>query len=861
MLRRRGAPWVGAGLLWTAGLLACGEDSTNGARDEGASERSDRGSADLGPPDRGPPDLGPPPAPSLLETVPAEGSQRLAPDQAIELRFDQPMDPESVASSILVPGGFRWTVTPVSTDRFRVEPVGTWTEFSELRIQVGAGTRSAAGVSFTAPIELGYGVGGTTPAVPGIGVVDRTPLRCQGAFAGPSELDGAEGVQSLGWQWSDLRGSPAWGVPVAASMPWINENSLTLQSVRTEPRNVPDAGTCFVEGVRAAAAPNVLRMQSAFHDPTVAFDELGQADIYPPPYPEEDTYPFTGSIWGLFEMTDTGSNFTSELRRELETWERNLPMAWRDGLAGWVRAAGEAHLLRESAFAGWTEGQIESVRSQVFLANLTGSFFVSEPLAPLPLLSQIGDEVDLLSLNRAGQRLLQASDRLLEIAGAETPMEAGELEIDTPLGTILIRPGEVDHTDAPEGALLILDGGGDDRYPARVGSTLSGGSVSMVVDLSGNDVYGPDNLLRFLPRNEALRAEDGFGVGFGLFGLGMVVDGGGNDFYRGSVMTQAAAFLGVGAIVDRGGGRDRYEAGYWAQGTAQFGVALLDDDGGDDAYVVASHGQGVGRPRGHGLLLDRGGADDYLALYVADAPELPDGSSLWFRSGYRDASEQEHNLSVAQGVGWGLRPEWGTDGVAWAGGMGALVDLGSEADLHYADTMAMGQGFVYGLGLLYDDGGDDVYRALWWAMGSGTHMGTGLMMEAGGNDDLLVTRVSAALGHDTGVSWYVDGGGNDIYGGGISMGRAYDEGNSFFLDLGGDDTYAGRIGQGFGACHFSQGVPIPNVNRLGVFLDLGGGDDMYLTPNETATNDGRWEQVPFGAPDAVGTKKGLGIDR
>ncbi|HJL42798.1 MAG TPA: Ig-like domain-containing protein [Myxococcales bacterium LLY-WYZ-16_1] len=862
---RWAAVWVMTGL----GLLACGEET-----EDPGSDQADAGPVfdDRGPgPDggRGGPDMTPaaPEPPQVTGWTPQPGSVRVPRETSVRIRFSEAMDVATVAAHLQATAdrgdGPRLVPLQVGAgegpSEVTARPARSWPPVARVVVRLGTGALSAEGLALLESAELSFQTRGTVPTVPAVGQAAFEPLSCVDAWVPPAALEGPEGLSALGWDWRNLRAAPAWAVPVAASLPWVNDNSLALVGVRTEPRRAPDAGFCFVTAIRDAPASAVLRVQSAFHDPTRGFDDLQLAAWTSPGYRTGLDHPLTGAVWGLWEAFEPGG-FSEADRATLEAYDEALSNEWAQALADFVHAAGEARLLREAAFSGWTETDVETLRRAVLdTAYAQTNFFVSEPLASLDVLARVGDELDLASVNRAAQRVMAATEALAALG--DTPLPPISLEVETPLGALVIRPGDEDHTQVPEGALLVLDGGGDDVYDGQVASTADGRAVSVLLDLGGDDRYGPDRPLLERSRSVALGSEDGFGQGFGLAGVAILFDVSGDDVYRGSVFTQGAAFAGVGALVDRGLGNDVYEAAYFSQGAAQYGAGLLDDDGGNDRYLVGSQGQGMGRPRGQGLLLDRDGGDDYVSLYVADPPGLPNGGPLWFPSGYTDARGNNHNLSATQGVGWGLRPEWGTNGVAWSGGFGALVDLGTQSDLHFADTLAMGQGFVYGLGLLWDDGGSDFYRALWWGMGSGTHMGTGVMIEAGGDDDLSVNRVSAALGHDLGVSWYIDQGGDDVYGGGISFGRAYDEGNAFFLDLGGEDVYDGIFVQGFGSCHFSQGVRLPTVPRLGLFMDLGGGDDTYLTDNEAAANDARWEQVPFGAPEAVDQKKGLGFDR
>lgn len=196
-------------------------------------------------------------------------------------------------------------------------------------------------------------------------------------------------------------------------------------------------------------------------------------------------------------------------------------------------------------------------------------------------------------------------------------------------------------------------------------------------------------------------------------------------------------------------------------------------------------------------------------------------------------------------------------------GFGALVDLGDGADTHTADTFSMGQGFVYGFGALFDGGGDDRYRSFWWGPGAAAHMGVALFVDEGGNDDVYVTRASAGFGFDASVAWILDHGGNDTYGGRFHYGEAYTYGLTFFINEGGDDTYnagAARMNPIFGGVNRGY----QGANLVGAFLDLGGGNDTYVSAPAEVANEAAWYLPPvnplMGQTLDPAHHKGIGLD-
>jgi len=747
-----------------------------------------------------------------------------------------------------------------------------------LRIDAAA---NRDGIATAEPVELRFTTGGTEAVPPALGELATRSLDCRGRQPLPPEIAGDDGLGALGWTFERLHVPVAWPLSNRAVMPWISDNSRSVPSARIDVERTPETGRCFVDELRGGLAEGlaaVIRAQSAFHDASVGLDTLTLASYAAPEYPDAElNFPLASALWGLFVGIEPVSDapdveWSASLREAIEGVEAAYPTPLTEALADFVHAVGEAHVLRESAAGGLgSEAWAATARSIAPYSYDRTPFIWWEPITVLPDLKAVPDGgprerlelFELQDMSRAGQRVAQAAEALAEVARDVGAFDAPALNVETPLGRFVVRPSDEGDAAAPDDAALVLDLGGNDAYPGRVGSThLTHLAASVLIDVAGDDTYGPQAwaLRRTNDRESAFAIDDGLTQGAGLFGVGLVIDVTGDDTYRSTVFGQGIGLLGVGALYDLAG-NDRYDSTFMGQGTGQLGAGLLVDVEGDDAYTVGSHGQGVGRPRGQGVLLDGSGHDDYLALHDDDAPQLLEKYPLWFPSGYTDELGEEHNMSVAMGVGWGFRGDWfPSDQTNWAGGFGAAVDLGDGDDVRFADAMSMGQGFVYGMGLLYDDGGDDIYRAFWWSFGSGTHMGTGLMIENGGHDDLTIGQFSAALGHDTGISWYIDRGGDDRYAGQMTYGRALDQGLAFFVDEGGNDIYEGVRGVNHGICDINPEVPVDGLDRLGLFMDLGGGQDAYLTPNDPAENDAVWYQAPHRGGDPE-EKQGIGLDR
>ncbi|MGQ0536026.1 MAG: hypothetical protein ACT4PT_08130, partial [Methanobacteriota archaeon] len=183
----------------------------------------------------------------------------------------------------------------------------------------------------------------------------------------------------------------------------------------------------------------------------------------------------------------------------------------------------------------------------------------------------------------------------------------------------LVAVGDVGASRFDRPYLLSVDLGGSDRYtrtalpganvPFRItegASELDGAFgvlPSVAIDVSGSDVHERPVL--------AAPGPGGQGAGYGLLGLGLLVDLGGDDQYAGSIDSQGAA-VGVGAVglhLDLSG-TDTYVGGTDSQGSARP----------IDPRVRISEPQGsstvASEPRlgnGFGILVNLGGNDDYTS--------------------------------------------------------------------------------------------------------------------------------------------------------------------------------------------------------------------------------------------------------
>lgn len=385
-----------------------------------------------------------------------------------------------------------------------------------------------------------------------------------------------------------------------------------------------------------------------------------------------------------------------------------------------------------------------------------------------PALEHAAERGDDRERGRGALRLLTALERSLGDLRQISWSGFVGAQWETPWGRVILGTEGDDVYSCRQDCLLILDPGGNDVYRGTAAAAVGPSRpVAVVIDLAGRDRYEAGSV----------RAAQGAGLG----GLGVLVDLAGDDVYQAADQAQGFGLLGYGVLADWGG-RDRYRAAGGAQGSAVFGAGLLVDGGGGDDYKILGEGQGFGGPWGAGALVDLGGDDRYFAE--------PDPSIARGRADYH--SEGRVAANNAQGAGVGRRGDL-TDGHAWAGGVGALVDLRGD-DVYEAGNFAQGLGYWYGTGLLLDGEGDDLYRSVYFTQGSGAHFSLALLYDRSGADrHVLEQEAGASLGYgwDFAVSWFLDGGREaDVYRAKkTALGSADRSSVAVFVDAGGDDLY------------------------------------------------------------------------
>ncbi len=497
----------------------------------------------------------------------------------------------------------------------------------------------------------------------------------------------------------------------------------------------------------------------------------------------------------------------------------------------------------------------------------------------LPEFDRVAALIDEVSLYHAAQKAVQSvetASRAFRAILDSTDLDPQSLsfEFATPIGMVVLSGIGDDH-HARDNCAVLVDLGGNDTYEGPIGSTPSlVVPVSVAIDLEGND--------RYQARSWTMPSQ-----GAGVLGVGVLLDLGGKDRYEAGVMAQGAGLFGFGLLWDEEGDDD-YKIQYSGQGAGYFGIGLLVEGAGNDRYYLWGDGQGFGGVGGGvGTLADVSGEDRYVAEMDAHIAGRGD-----YHTNMRVPN------SNAQGAGIGRRGDI-SDGHAWAGGLGTLMDL-SGNDVYESGNWAAGCGYWFGMGLLYDGAGDDLYQSVYFSMASGAHFAIGAIFDESGDDQYKMIDSPAlndlvppgegmnawgggglAFGWDFTMAMLVDKAGDDYYQARIISGaQAMIRSTAILADLGGSDRYVLPRGAGGGNAHFMKGyadnVPPFQIEygpyshygtNFGFLLDAGG-EDRYFEWDENGQHapaaiwkDGHTWQQPGPEHEHYGHDSfGIGMD-
>ncbi|HUT03008.1 MAG TPA: PQQ-binding-like beta-propeller repeat protein [bacterium] len=503
-------------------------------------------------------------------------------------------------------------------------------------------------------------------------------------------------------------------------------------------------------------------------------------------------------------------------RDELAAQAGHLSLELRKAMAMVLFAMNDASARLDSAFAGVTPNMRSQIYTNVLnayaLCYYNGSFLSG-------VFDEWLDHVDFEQLLNAGATLLSGVRRAEDFFGSvyDSSTEPILFRFDTPIGFVMVGGAGENLFDSTtngvreRNALLVDIGGNDVYYGRTAGAAGDDTPISVSIDLSGDDTYES--------------ASDGC-QGWGLFGIGVLIDAFGDDTYIAQNHCQGASTFGIGVLQDMYGD-DIFLGKEMSQGAAACGIGLLSNESGNDIYFSPEYSQGFGFTFGSGVLRDREG-DDYYFI---------GGTDVDFREG---TAGQERYVCMGQGFGFGPRRD--EEGWQGAGGIGILTD-GAGNDYYLGDYFAQGSSYWFSTGILDDKAGDDVYVARRYSIGAGIHNSVGILVDEAGNDEYWSWIVGIGHGLDASVGIVVDVMGDDYYSakGWYAMGHGGD-GVGVLLDNAGNDLYSQIDVACLGyAGPYDRGLRRP----LGIFIDADG-EDAYTTKG----NNRCW----------VADETGVGID-
>jgi hypothetical protein len=363
-------------------------------------------------------------------------------------------------------------------------------------------------------------------------------------------------------------------------------------------------------------------------------------------------------------------------------------------------------------------------------------------------------------------------------------------------GTVLVgSPGDDTYNlDELKDVDCVIDPGGNDTY--LEGSTSPSRPVLLIIDFKGNDHYV---------------AKKPFAQGCGHFGVSILWDAEGDDRYEALHASQGCATAGIGLLID-GAGNDTYTGDARVQGSAFYGIGALIDRSGNDSYTAALYAQGCGGGFGVGVIEDSAGNDHYVA-----------GGK--YEDGYQ---EPPHFYREAWSQGCGAGPRGSCNG-----GIGILLDGGGD-DVYEADYFSTG-GYWFAAGLNRDFGGNDIRKPLSknfsrYGLGYGCHFGIGMLFDDAGDDQYLGGLGVQGFGWDLALGGVFDFAGNDAYTTTASgQGFACEFSWAILFDANGSDKYLGVAANGTNGQGAAGKVSYhPSLGGAGNFsflVDLGEGQD------------------------------------
>jgi len=401
---------------------------------------------------------------------------------------------------------------------------------------------------------------------------------------------------------------------------------------------------------------------------------------------------------------------------------------------------------------------------------------------------------ELIDCQIIAAEIIAATNKLKTLNITELPENILEQDIifetNTILGDIIIAGKNANHHQNSN-AFILIDFGGNDVYNNKIANSNITKPISIYLDFAGNDIY---------------RSDTDFDICSAIFGVSILIDYEGTDFFSGKNNSVCANYFGVSILEDLDG-NDIYETARYGLAAATLGISILLDKNGNDIYRGPAYTQAFGAARGAGILIDLSGADNYLS-----GADIVD--SIRYNA---------HYITMSQGFGFGFRPYI-------PGGIGLLIDK-SGNDVYKSDIFGQASSYWYAVGAIVDYTGDDKYISHRYAQGAGVHFAIGCLFDLSGDDEYSADEMAQGCGHDIAAGLLIDHSGNDFYKNiALGQGAAVTNGIGILLDKGGNDNYFSlRKNLGYGEYLYQR-----EYGSIGIFYDLSG-DDIY--PEKHKNND------------------------
>ena len=311
----------------------------------------------------------------------------------------------------------------------------------------------------------------------------------------------------------------------------------------------------------------------------------------------------------LLDVLETGMDRTS-------TFYAPVPLpassAQEDLLAFMIGSLEQASLYREKALTNLTEAE----KRFLFLhARSMAEHFIpqisslsnqarEQVKADLRFAELLEGKVDYASLIATAQTLARlANERWLHQAAAAwtKPLPASAVPPGVTGDVLMVRETSY--------GLIIIGGPGPNTYEIDKG-------IGLIIDMGGNDLYrgmiaasaseDQGNAVVIDLKGDDTYTGAPFGLATGRLGVGLLIDHDGDDVYQLDIGSGGAGFGGLGILLDSKG-NDIYMGNRLTQGAAIGGLGLLLDGAGNDRYTSHGFALGFGGPLGVGAIIDIAG--------------------------------------------------------------------------------------------------------------------------------------------------------------------------------------------------------------------------------------------------------------